>query len=337
MRVSLSQYCRSANPEGSVVSLGEILIDLIPSQDSMRLEDAGLVVKTASGSAAIFACAAANLGGKSVFLGKLGTDPLSRMACGVIEGYGVDLSHAVRSSLGQIGLAFIEYLDSGRNYQYYRKDSVGSMYGPEDVDEPVIRSAFALHFPGMLLDLNANMYEACERAARIAKESGVLFSFDPNLRKEMNSRQSRERMLGMLGLCDITTPTLDEGRMMTGCHTPGEVLRSLHAMGPKVIALTRDKDGAILSAGGEVVVAQGVEVGSIDPTGAGDAFAAALVIGIQQGMDLEEVARFCNSAGTLVTTKRGAIGPALPDAAQTAALAADIRFVSRRLRLDQIE
>lgn len=333
----LSQNCRSANPEGSIVSLGEILVDLIPAQDSMRLEDAGLVVKTASGSAAIFACAAANLGGESVFLGKLGTDPLSRMAAQIIESYGVDLSHAVRSSQGQIGLAFIEYSDSGRNYQYYRKESVGSMYGPEDVDEQSIRIAFALHFPGMLLDLNTNMYGACERAVRIAKESGVLFSFDPNLRKEINDPLSREKMLRMLSLCDVTTPTLDEGRAMTGCQTPGDVLRSLHAMGPKVIALTRDKDGAILSAGGEVVIAEGIEIGSVDPTGAGDAFAAALIVSIQRGMDLEEAARFCNSAGTLVTTKRGAIGLSLPDAVQTGELAADSRFVSRRVRLEQVE
>ena len=108
-------------------------------------------------------------------------------------------------------------------------------------------------------------------------------------------------------------------------------------MGPKVIALTLDKDGAILSAGGKVVIAEGIEVDSVDSTGAGDAFAAALVVCIQRGMAMEEAARFCNSVGTLVTTKRGAIGTALPSMEEAFMLASDTRFVSRSMSLDELQ
>lgn len=41
-------------------------------------------------------------------------------------------------------------------------------------------------------------------------------------------------------------PTLSEGQMITGETSIGDVLRALHAMGPRVVALTRDKDGAVL-------------------------------------------------------------------------------------------
>ena len=49
---------------------------------------------------------------------------------------------------------------------------------------------------------------------------------------------------------------------------------------------------------------------------------AALCVGLQEGMPLMRLAAFCNSAGTLVITQRGAIGLALPTREQVEALAA---------------
>lgn len=60
----------------------------------------------------------------------------------------------------------------------------------------------------------------------------------------------------------------------------------------------------------------------MDPTGAGDTLAAALCVGLQEGMPLKALAAFCNSAGTLVIKRRGAIGMALPARAEVEALAA---------------
>ena len=40
-----------------ILALGELLVDLVPGREGMRIEDAGPVVKTASGSAGIFAWA----------------------------------------------------------------------------------------------------------------------------------------------------------------------------------------------------------------------------------------------------------------------------------------
>ena len=71
-------------------------------------------------------------------------------------------------------------------------------------------------------------------------------------------------------------------------------------MGPRVVALTRDKDGAVISMDGQVAVAEGIDMEAVDPTGAGDTLAAALCVGLQEGMPLMRLAAFCNSAGTLV-------------------------------------
>ena len=143
---------------GRILSLGELLVDLIPVEDGGRIEKTGAVLKVASGSAGIFACAVTALGASSGFLGKVGKDALSRMVYQTIHDFGVDMRHVVTSDEGQIGLAFIEYLpDGNRNYEYYRSRSVGSLYRAEELDTEAFDSAYALHFPGMLLDLSPEL------------------------------------------------------------------------------------------------------------------------------------------------------------------------------------
>ncbi|MFR9159654.1 MAG: PfkB family carbohydrate kinase [Ruthenibacterium lactatiformans] len=85
--------------------------------------------------------------------------------------------------------------------------------------------------------------------------------------------------------------------------------------------LTRDKDGAVLSRGGEVAVAAGIDEEPVDPTGAGDTLAAALCVGLQEDMPLARLAAFCNRAGTLVIRKRRH-RMALPERGQVDAMVA---------------
>ena len=314
---------RSANPGGKILALGELLVDLIPVEEGMRIRDTGPILKTASGSAGIFACAAARLGAPVGFIGKVGRDELSAMVTEAIRAEGVDTRCLAISDEGQIGLAFLEYTEKGRNYQYYRRDSVGSRLCGADVREECVAGAFAVHFPGMLLELSESMREACLRAADLAKKHGVLLSFDPNIRREMmGEKAAQRRMLETVSRADVVTPTLEEGRQLTGRQSPGEVLRALRDMGPKLIALTLDREGALLCAGERVIRAWPAAVRECDPTGAGDTFAAALCTGLRENMDPAELARFCNAAGALAVTKRGAIGMALPDRAEVDALLA---------------
>ena len=284
-----------------ILALGELLVDLVPGREGMRIEDAGPVVKTASGSAGIFACAATLLGGRGGFIGKVGRDSLSRMVAGTLRGQGVDLSRLIVSDEGQMGLAFLEYLPEGRNYQYYRKNSVGSLLRASELDAEYISGAYAVHFPGMLLELTEEMRGACERLVEIAREKGILVSFDPNIRRELSAdAAARARLLWAVRHADVVAPTLSEGQMITG----------------------ETSIGGVLSRGGEVAVAAGIDEEPVDPTGAGDTLAAALCVGLQEDMPLARLAAFCNCAGTLVIKKKGAIGMALPERGQVDAMVA---------------
>lgn len=310
-----------AKRSGRILVLGELLLDFIPTRSDMRLSEPGTVVKTVSGSAGIFACAAAALGGDCGFIGRVGRDPFSRLAVHTVAQAGVDTSLVVESEEGQIGLAFIEYLPEGRNYQYYRDRSAGSRLCAGDLNEEAIAQAQILHLPGMLLELNETIREACFTAVEMARRHNVLVSFDPNIRKELSENSgAMERLRRMTASADIIKPTMEEARLLTGEQEIRPMLRRLHEMGPRLVAVSRDKQGALLSAGGETVAAPGIDVPVVDPTGAGDSFAAALCRCVQDNASLEEAARFCNCVGTLVCTKRGAVGMAIPSLEEVKAL-----------------
>ena len=173
----------------------------------------------------------------------------------------------------------------------------------------------------MLLELNETMREACFAAVEMARRHDVLISFDPNIRKELSGDSGAiERLRRMTSYADIIKPTLEEARLLTGEHEIPAILRRLHGMGPRLVAVSRDKQGALLSAAGEEAAAPGIDVPVVDPTGAGDSFAAALCRCVQRNSTLEEAARFCNCVGTLVCTRRGAIGMAIPSLAEAEAL-----------------
>jgi ribokinase len=89
---------------------------------------------------------------------------------------------------------------------------------------------------------------------------------------------------------------------------------------PGLVALTLGPDGAVLLDGGqEVARARPFRVDAVDGTAAGDAFCAALVLGLLEGRDRSvALARAC-AAGALAASRPGA-QPSLPTAAELEAM-----------------
>lgn len=81
----------------------------------------------------------------------------------------------------------------------------------------------------------------------------------------------------------------------------------------RAVAITRGAGGCLLVVGDEMADVPGKAVRVADPVGAGDAFTAALTVGLLQGWPAEKVARFANEVGGLVASREGAM-PDVTDA-----------------------
>ena len=87
-----------------------------------------------------------------------------------------------------------------------------------------------------------------------------------------------------------------------------------------IIALTFGARGAELRQGGRMLAeAHPPQVTSIDATGAGDTFTAALTVALVEGQEVQQALQFACAAGASATTKRGA-QPSFPNREEVEAL-----------------
>jgi sugar/nucleoside kinase (ribokinase family) len=117
---------------------------------------------------------------------------------------------------------------------------------------------------------------------------------------------------GALPHLDVFVPSLGEARGHTGLDDPGEILARYRAAGaPGVIGVKLGADGALLGEAG-AGDGQWIEVAAVTPpgeivdsTGAGDAFVAGLIAGLERGLPLAQAGRIAAAAGACAVTERG--------------------------------
>lgn len=300
------------SPTGPVLALGEVLVEFMPAQVGETMRGAFHFQKYAGGAPATYAAAIVRLGRGAGLISRVGEDPFSSFLLDALAAEGVDTSHIIRMPERQIGLCFHECIDGKTSLIFYRRDSAASTLSPDDIDAETIRKAAALHVPGTTMQISEPAMAACLKAIRLAKEAGVVVSFDPNIRNILGGRETSQAMAEALSLADLITPTLEEAAAITGQDDPLRAARELRARGPRLVVVTLAEEGSVLLGDGEPIRCPGYQVEVVEPTGAGDVHAAATMVGFLNGWDLEEIGRFANAAGARAVTAMGHMGAALP-------------------------
>jgi len=306
----------------SILAIGEILFEFFPRPFHAPLDAATDFEPYAGGAPLTFAATAQRLGCAAGLIAVVGTDPFSDFLVGGMKAEGVSADFLRRVSGRQIGLVFHDNSGEDTRLIFYRNDSAGSLLGPEDVGEDAIEKAELVYFPGVALQVSQSAQEACMKAARLARASGVPLAVDPNIRAIQGGLQSRRVLEEAIRMADIITPNQAEAEALTGASDPYMAGRRLLEMGPRTVAVTMEREGCLLFHGGQEVCAPGYAADVIEPTGAGDAFAAALCVGLLQGWPAERMAHYANAAGALAVTAVGHLGPALPTPEKVEALLA---------------
>ena len=137
--------------------------------------------------------------------------------------------------------------------------------------------------------------------------------FDLNLRPPHYTREVIETSLALATVLKLNDGELSVvSRMFGWSGDEREFLRrSAGEFELSLIALTRGEKGSILYAGGRMSVHNGFPSRVVDTVGAGDAFAAALVVGMLRGRDLDAINEHANRVASYVCSKPGAT-PELP-------------------------
>lgn len=214
-------------------------------------------------------------------------------------------------------LAFVhKKTDGDRDFSFYREPGADMMLRKCEIDEEIIKSAKIFHF-GTLSSTHEGVREATRYGVDIAKESGALISFDPNLRPPLwdSLEDARREIEYGFEKCDILKISDNEIEFMTGLTDYDKAVRELmEKYDIKLAFATLGKNGSRAYYGDLKAECRGFKVNTIETTGAGDTFCGSALnfilehdINALTENDLKELLAFANAAAAIITTRRGAL------------------------------
>lgn len=311
-----------------IVCLGELLVDMFPAEQGRRLAEVSAFLPKPGGAPANAAVAAARLGARSAFIGKLGDEAFGHHLAGVLQAHGVDTRGVRFDHDARTTLAFIAKPDPNtQEFVFYRNPGADTRLQADELDRDLLQSTRVLHFGSVSLGAEP-IRTAVWEAVALARRAGALISFDVNYRPSLwESRElALEQITAMIPQTDLLKVNEVELELLTGSQDPAASRRLLDK-GPQLVVVTLGPHGSYFAAaaGGEPVAPFQVE--TVDATGCGDAFIAGLLCKLIVADDwhtllvpaqLREILRYANAVGALTAQTMGVI-PALPTAAQVEA------------------
>ena len=182
--------------------------------------------------------------------------------------------------------------------------------------------AAIFHFGSVSLTADPSRTATLE-AARYARQQGKLVSFDPNYRPLLweHPADAVVQMQEGVTLADLLKVSEEEMQLITNESDLARGSQALLEMGPSLVLVSLGAKGAYYRNAVGAGHLPTYDVPTVDTTGAGDAFMGAIHYQLRRkaaedlrtlpAFELEEIVRFGNAAGSLTTTKGGAI-PAMP-------------------------
>ena len=298
-----------------VVALGELLIDFTESGKS---EQGNQLLEVNPGGAPCNVLAMLNqLGKRTAFIGKVGRDMFGNLLKHTLDEVGISSENLIMDEEVRTTLAFVHTLSDGdREFSFYRNPGADMMLREEEINPEVISGAKIFHF-GTLSMTHEGVRRTTKKAVSVAKKSGVLISFDPNLREPLweSLELAKEQMEYGFRQCDILKISDNEIQFVTGKEDFDEgiaVLQEKYQI--PLILLTKGKDGSCAYYKGMRVEKEGFCVQAIETTGAGDTFCGCSLGYVLEHdfqnlskKELEEMLTFANAGAALITLKKGAI------------------------------
>ncbi len=243
------------------------------------------------------AVAAARLGASVALVARVGNDPYGAEAIRAYQAEGIDATFIRQDANLPTGTAAIVVDDAAENCIIAVPGANAGL-----TSEDVRKASAVIQRADVVICQLETPLEATLEAFRLARAAGILTVLTPAPVMELPDQ--------LLRLCDVCVPNQTEMELLAG--TPVKSQRDaraaanlLRTRGVRTVVVTMGGSGALLVDEAGAMQIPAVEVAAVDPTGAGDAFTAALAVSLANGLELREAARRASVVAAITVTRLG--------------------------------
>ena len=284
------------------ILVGDLFVPPLP-----RLPVAGELLATddflmqAGGCAANVAVALSKLGVDSRVVGKVGRDAFGDVVVSTLAGCGVDVSFIGRSETVGTAKTVIVPVD-GEDRRYIHTVGANAELAGHDFAAAAMSGVDVVYLggylvlPGLLPRSVVELFEA-------AHHKGGRTLLDVVLPGDASA--SMDDLRRILPSVDFFLPNYDEARHLTGEQDPERQADRFIDAGVETVIITMGAQGLLARSAAGSWRVPSPSVDFVDGSGAGDAFAAGLIVGILEGWPVEQSLLFASEVGALACTALG--------------------------------
>ena len=314
-----------------VVTFGEIMLRLTPSETNSRFVQADKYDVIFGGGEANVAVSIANYGDEGIFVTKVPAHEIGQSAVNALRRYGINTQYIARGG-NRLGIYYAENGASMRPSKviYDRAGSSIAEADPSDFDwDAIMNNADWFHWSGITPAISDKCAELTKLACQAAKRHGVTVSCDLNFRKKLwTEEKAQSVMTPLMEYVDVCIGNEEDAEKCLGFKPDADVeggstdASGYHAIfkqmadkiGFKIVVSTLRESHSASNNGWKALLFDGKEFYEskhyeitpiVDRVGGGDSFSGGLIHGLTKWNDPKKALEFAVAASALKHTIPG--------------------------------
>jgi len=254
----------------------------------------------AGGCAANVAIDLAKQGIKAEVVGCVGRDGAADTVKRSLEKRGVGCGHLIHIDSVPTSRTVI-LLVEGQDRRYIHHFGANSAFSVKQISRDWVSGLKVFYLGGLCVLPSVKTGELAS-LLKFCRAKSVATVLDVVIPQGFNSS---DEICSLLPHVDYFLPNNDEAAILTGTDDPLKQLQALLGRGANTVIITQGEKGSFAARGKQYWRANTYPALGLDPSGAGDAFAAGIITGIIQEWSVPEMVRYGSALGSSATRAIG--------------------------------
>ncbi|MCP3685618.1 MAG: carbohydrate kinase family protein [bacterium] len=238
----------------------------------------------------------AKLGNNVAYLGNLGDDANARRILRILKKDKIDFVGTIGKEMTSFSV-ILDSIEHDRTILTYKGASDHLKY--EKINKAKLKTKW-FYFSSMM----SESFKTIEKLAKYAKKNKIKIVFNPSV---YLAEKGAKYLKGIMDNTYILVVNQKEAKILSGANDVKSMLKKLHKLGPKIVVITKGKEGTEATDGKKhYIIKTNKSTKVVETTGAGDAFSSTFLAGLVKNKDISFSLKLATANAESVLSKNGA-------------------------------